>query len=208
MCLDWWYMYLDTIVCILIYSKCVLVDFAYVLIFSYTSWYSAKQSWRSVHMSLDSWHIHSIYWQIQQDLGKLPMQRTLQSWLGIRNPPKSPHPRRFWTNITNLFLSLTRGGGHTPTIGMPLYVQTFLSLAKSYYSFLLRNYTNLVIKMVWERLLHVSTLLIVTSRSQRCRRWNYITGVLEHTTVLAKNPLHGKHGWRSRDAIVLARQGE
>jgi len=162
-------------------------------------------SWNSADAS---WHNHHPSWQKKLNLRKLPMKITTLPRLETRNPAKFPHPHRFWTNITNLFLSLTHTIGHTPTIGIPLYVLTFSSLVKSCFNFLLRNYTHLATNSVWKRSLDVYTLSIVTSRSQRYRRWNYTTGLLEHTTVLAENPVHGKHGWRSRDTIVLARPGD
>ena len=157
-----------------------------------------------------SWHDHHPSWQKQKDLTrKLPMKMTNQPRsLGIKTPATFPHPIRFWTNITNPFLSLTQTIGITPTTGMPLYDQTFSSLVKNYFYFLLRNYTQLVIKSVWERSPDVYTLLTVTSRSQRCRTWSYTTGLVELITVLADNPVHGKHGWRSRGSIVVLRPGE
>ena len=160
--------------------------------------------WLQKCLDMTCWHIHHASWQPKLHPRKLPMKTTAQPWMGIRTPPKSPHPHHFLTNMANLFLSLTHRIGHTPTIGIPLYVQKFSSLVKNCFNFLLRSYTHLVIKPVWKRLPLVCTLLFVTSRSQRCRRWSYITGVLEHTTLLAEHPVSGQHGWRSRDTIVRA----
>ena len=59
--------------------------------------------------------------------------------IGDQKPVKISTSAPFLDQHSRPFLSVTRKIGHTPTIGIPFYVQTFSSLANSCFNFLKRN---------------------------------------------------------------------